>query len=120
MRLRYNLARAFHRSDRWKEAREQASEVLFLDGPAARHLFPSRFRAVFALFRSISCSFERVSEASTSTPMPCELRRDEMWLPRAWNVGGDVVARLVGSQSGLGAAEYIGATRLGAHYWHLK
>eukprot|EP00931_Biecheleriopsis_adriatica_P053961 TRINITY_DN31714_c2_g1_i1.p1 TRINITY_DN31714_c2_g1~~TRINITY_DN31714_c2_g1_i1.p1 ORF type:complete len:692 (-),score=169.30 TRINITY_DN31714_c2_g1_i1:39-2114(-) len=31
VRLRYNLARAFHRSDRWNEAREQASAVLALD-----------------------------------------------------------------------------------------
>jgi len=31
VRLRYNLARAFHRSDRWMEAREQATAVLQLD-----------------------------------------------------------------------------------------
>lgn len=31
VRLRYNLARAFHRSDRWNEAREQATAVLALD-----------------------------------------------------------------------------------------
>lgn len=31
VRLRYNLARAFHRCDRWMEAREQASAVLSLD-----------------------------------------------------------------------------------------
>lgn len=31
VRLRYNLARAFHRSDRWMQAREQATLVLQLD-----------------------------------------------------------------------------------------
>eukprot|EP00435_Cladocopium_sp_Y103_P021295 s1533_g5.t1 len=31
VRLRYNLARAFHRSDRWIQAREQATLVLQLD-----------------------------------------------------------------------------------------
>eukprot|EP00439_Symbiodinium_sp_Y106_P077012 s72_g16.t1 len=32
VRLRYNLARALHRADRWAEAREQATAVLALDG----------------------------------------------------------------------------------------
>jgi curved DNA-binding protein CbpA len=31
VRLRYNLARTLHRSDRWSEARRQASEVIALD-----------------------------------------------------------------------------------------
>ena len=31
IRLRYNLARALHRTDRWSEAREQATAVLALD-----------------------------------------------------------------------------------------
>lgn len=31
VRLRYNLARTLHRSDRWSEARNQASEVIALD-----------------------------------------------------------------------------------------
>merc|ERR1719473_1695454 len=31
VRLRYNLARTLHRSDRWTEARRQATEVIALD-----------------------------------------------------------------------------------------
>merc|ERR1719265_877600 len=31
VRLRYNLARTLHRSDRWSEARNQATEVIALD-----------------------------------------------------------------------------------------
>ena len=35
--VRYNLARAFHRSDRWMEAREQATAVLLLDRLELKH-----------------------------------------------------------------------------------
>lgn len=47
VRLRYNLARALHRTDRWAEAREQASKVLSLD-PLYANAYALRAQAAMA------------------------------------------------------------------------
>jgi len=52
VRLRYNLARAFHRTDRWAEAREQASIVISLD-PAYSNAHALRAQAAMA-----SCNWQ--------------------------------------------------------------
>jgi len=49
VRLRYNLARALHRSDRWSEAREQASAVIVLD-TAYVNAYALRAQAAMAAF----------------------------------------------------------------------
>jgi len=47
VRLRYNLARALHRTDRWSEAREQATAVLELD-PAYVNAYALRAQAAMS------------------------------------------------------------------------
>lgn len=49
VRLRYNLARALHRADRWREAREQASMVLELDAGYV-NAYALRAQAAMATF----------------------------------------------------------------------
>lgn len=49
VRLRYNLARTLHRSDRWAEARAQATEVLALDS-AYVNAYALRAQAAMAAF----------------------------------------------------------------------
>ncbi|CAK0865986.1 unnamed protein product [Prorocentrum cordatum] len=47
VRLRYNLARALHRTDRWSEARDQATKVLQLD-PVYGNAYALRAQAAMA------------------------------------------------------------------------